>query len=69
MKTIKIKIAVAVWPDGAWNSCGWSGGTDAEKTSIAVEAGPTGERLSWVEANVPLPELETITGTVTPSDK
>jgi len=51
--TVRVRIAVGVAADGAWNCCGWSGATDDELTeNLALD----GDRLTWITANVPLPE-------------
>lgn len=68
-KTIRVRIAVAVLPSGAWNSCG--GGTpkskqsDEEMRKWAVDGLPAdGELVSFVEADVPMPSVATIQGEV-----
>ena len=69
MKTVKVRIAVVVTPDGTWSSCGWDGGEDAEKFAIAcdgldcsmdnyMERGA--ESRFWLEAELPVPETTTV---------
>lgn len=65
MKTVRVRIAVSVDPDGVWNSCGWSEGSDADKSGLAFEEQAYGGALHWVEADVPIPEPTTIEGEVT----
>lgn len=57
MKTVKVRIAVVVAPDGSWNSCGWSGAeSDEEKMELALEVVPSnGEARYYLEAELPLP--------------
>jgi hypothetical protein len=67
-KTVKVRIAVAVDPDGCWNSAGWlmGNGENAgwEAMELACENVGTGERRYWVHAEVAVPEPEDVQGTV-----
>ena len=62
MKTVKVRIAVAVDPDGNWNASGWRkpDGKPAEEEAmdIAIEAVEEGEARYWIEAELLLPEPE-----------
>jgi hypothetical protein len=58
MKTVKVRIAVAVDRDGVWHAAGWgSGGVPATDAAmdIAVEAIGPGEARYWVTAELPVP--------------
>ena len=69
-ETIKVRIAVAVHPNGEWNAVGWGRPngrevTDKEKRDLAVDVMPDGESVFFVDAEIPLPKEPTIQGTVT----
>lgn len=68
MKKKKLRIALAICPDGSWNSCG--GDTFDEKTAMeyAVDTLPEGEKryIVEVEVEVPTGEVETTSGIVQP---
>ena len=71
MKTIKIKIAVAVDTNGKWAASGW--GVDDKPTldtpmNVAVEGVEPGEHRYWVEAEVQVPETSAIQGEVFPGN-
>lgn len=54
-RTVRVRIAVATWSDGEWTSArAYAGGSD-EAALKRLYAGE-GHRVSWVEADVPLPE-------------
>lgn len=65
MKTVRVKIAVGVSPSGNYNTAGWSGASDKSAIDLAREV-DEGEdyaeivRVSWVYADVPLPEIAEI---------
>jgi len=65
MATVKVRIAVAVDPDGDWNSCGWKTGTNKDAMSICVDTLGSGEARYWLEAELPIPEIATIRAAVT----
>lgn len=56
MKTVKVRIAVAVDPTGTWNACGgtWAK-NDREAMDICVDQLEEGEARYWVETEVALP--------------
>lgn len=63
MKTIKVRIAVAVSSDGAWAAHGWgtnsgpgSGGEDMKGIAAEMLDEHISDAFYWVEAEVPLPE-------------
>ena len=61
--TIRVRIKIAVWPDGRWTAYG-DEGKHAERTfRELIEAAPADETYYWIEANVPA--QETIRGVVT----
>jgi len=72
MKTVRVRIAVAVNSQGAWNSNGW-GWADKQRPDADLVAGAfdglpedeAREHVVFVEADVPVPEPKTIEGTVT----
>ena len=66
MKT-KVRIAVAVDPNGDWNSAGWKTTSDREKMELATEPLEPGEARYWLEADLDVPEIRTATPTVTPA--
>ena len=63
-QTVRVRIAVAVGPDGSWSACGWlreSTGQPADKDAmdIAVDATVDGGARYWVVATLPLPTAAT----------
>lgn len=55
-KTVKVRIAVAIEPDGDWASAGW--GPNEKDAVLATDALFNVDRaavLRWVTADVPLP--------------
>lgn len=70
MKTVKVKIAVAVDPDGDWNANGWSSADDdIMMMDLVVDTLKDGEARYWVEAELPVPETQSVQGQVTPDTK
>lgn len=65
MATVKVRIAVAVDPEGDWNSCGWKDGDVKDAMGICVDTLGSGEARYWLEAELPIPEIATIHATVT----
>lgn len=57
-KTVKIRIACAVDPDGDWHACGWTGATDEIMMEIACETVAQGERRYFLEVELELPSYE-----------
>lgn len=71
-KTVRIRIAVAVDPQGNWNATGWKVRTGAppenELMSTALEGLDSSEEACfWVEAELPVPDTRTVKGEVTPA--
>lgn len=63
--TVKVRIAVAVDPDGDWNACGWSSATDKTARDLATETVGEGEAVYWLEAELPVPATQVVQATVT----
>lgn len=61
--TVKVRIAVAMQPDGNWNAVGWRNADDSQAEGAALSAVNDSARLVWVTASVPIPEPE-VPGTV-----
>lgn len=72
MKTVRVRIAVAVDANGHWSSSGWypSLSEHREEARIlrtAIENLDSDECVThWIEADVPIPEPKTIEGNVKP---
>ena len=66
-KTVRVRIAVAVGESGDWAASGSKALFGVDSVDIAVESlDESGQyAVSWVEADVPLPESETVEGKVT----
>lgn len=54
MKTVKVRIAVAVDPEGKWNACGWSDMDEDRAMELACEPLQEGEDRYWVTAELPI---------------
>jgi hypothetical protein len=70
-KTVRVRICVVVDDEGRWCSAGWT--TDQEPPcddkdliAYAMESDITGanDRIYFLEADLPLPEFQTIEATV-----
>lgn len=67
MKTVKVRIAVAVGPDGDWSAYGWKGARDGHAMVTATDTVCEGASRYWITAELPIPEVlevPTIAGTV-----
>ena len=64
-RTVRVRIAVAVDPDGGWSAWGGSGVKDHVSMSYATDGVGEGEARHWVEADLPVPESHTVQGVVT----
>ena len=68
MKTVKVRIAVAVDHYGNWNASGWLNHdgkiAEGEAMDIAIDGVNEGEAKYWVEAELPIPEPQVFTGSV-----
>jgi len=69
MKTIKVRIAVAVDVQYEWAACGWDCANDTEMQYDASQA-LSNDILSryFIEAEIPIPETTVIQGTVTKAE-
>lgn len=74
-RTVKVRIAVAVDPEGDWNAVAWSdkgvSASDGDMMDIACDTVLDGEARYWVEVELPVPDRTpvTLSGTVTRVDK
>lgn len=65
MATVKVRIAVAVTPEGDWSACGWSGtASDDDKMSICVDSLASGEKRYWLEAELEVPSVDVVQSSV-----
>lgn len=70
MAKVKVKIAVAVDHKGGWGACGFMVNPEYEKgdylemMSIATEHLEEGEARYWITAELDVPEVKEIKGTV-----
>ena len=64
-KTVKVRVAVTVDASGDWCASGWKGGDDDEVMDSAAGSIGDNEACFWLEAELPVPEVPTITATVT----
>ena len=53
--TIRIRIKVAVWPDGTWTAYGDNTKSAEQTMDEILDAAPGGDSTHWVEATIPLP--------------
>ena len=66
MATVKVRIAVAVTPEGEWNACGWSGAeSDDYKMSVCVDSLASGEKRYWLEVELEVPSVDVVQASVT----
>ena len=65
-KIVRVRIAVAVSPNGEWAAAGYSGNKSDNdvKEMVFIDGLPDGEQFHWIEADVPIPQVETIEGKV-----
>jgi hypothetical protein len=67
-RTARVRIAVAVDPNGTWKGYGWSknDGTADEECMFDSQADGMmpGERWYWITADLPIPELQEVEATV-----
>lgn len=63
-KKVKVRIAVAVDPDGDWDATGWSAATDDSAMGIARDSVGSGEACYWLEAELEIPEAKTVQANV-----
>jgi hypothetical protein len=64
-RTVRIKIAVAVTPDGDWNAAGWRNAKGETRRDAAIEGLDADEyQTMWIEADIPLIETPVVRGEV-----
>jgi len=62
-RKVKVRIAVAVDPEGEWGSAGWYSDNpdyDQDAMNCALESIGIGERRYWIEAMLDIPQPETV---------
>lgn len=64
MATVKVRIAVAVCPKGKWMAAGGSEATDLMAMGSCLDFVEPGEARYFIEANLDIPEVKTVQGTV-----
>jgi hypothetical protein len=71
-KTVKVRIAVAVDPEGAFCAAGWAGpdgvAIGKEAMDVATDGVESGEARYWLEVELPVPEPVTVTEGIEVSD-
>jgi hypothetical protein len=67
MKTVKIRVAVAVDQSGDWNAHGGARVREQNAMSTAAETLGSGEARYWLTAELPVPGTTEIAADVTPS--
>lgn len=75
-KTVKVRIPVAVDPQGRWHAYGWSTGDafgpknhdELLEVTDADQIGPS-ESLYWITAELPIPQVEEVAGTVSNGER
>lgn len=65
MGKVKVRVAVAVDPTGNWNASGCKALPNEETMQLAVEPLWDGEARYWLEAELDIPEVKTLTANVT----
>jgi hypothetical protein len=60
MKTIKVRVALAITPTGKWVANGWSDGDEEEMIQTCLEYMDGKEQIVWLEAEVPIPDVPVI---------
>lgn len=62
--SVRVRIAVAVDPQGNWCASGWKVASEdaatREAMDVAVDAVEAGEARYWVEATLPIPVTRTV---------
>lgn len=67
MKTVRVRIAVAITPDGLWACAGNWDAPDDELMSFAIDRLYCQQQEAdyyWIEADVPVPTTNVIIGEV-----
>lgn len=59
--TKRVRIRVAICPDGQWSAGGHSGQSDEEMTKyLFIDNLPGSENFYWVEAEIPVPSSDSV---------
>ncbi len=66
MKTVTVKIAVAVDHNGHWYACGWPDGNEKEMMEVTLDSIDEGEARYWLTATLVVPEAVLVHATVEP---
>jgi len=64
LKTVNVKIAVAVDHNGEWWACGWPDGDDGEMMEATLDNIEKGEARYWLTATLVVPEAVLVHATV-----
>jgi hypothetical protein len=68
MKTVKVRIAVAVDRNGNWSASGYDGHEKNDPFSNVIDVLEPGEARYWVTAELSLPHCEEVQGEVERAD-
>ena len=61
MKTVQVRIAVAVDEDGDWHAIGSNGWDDSLSKAEAAHGWGSGQKaLTWLTAELPIPAPQTV---------
>ena len=65
--TVRVRIAVAVTPNKNWHAAGCCGTNDVVASDWATSRFPSAlnQVVHWIEADVPIPQTQTVEGQVT----
>jgi hypothetical protein len=66
-RTVKIRVAVSVDPEGHWYAVGYANADEKHLRESCDELDP-GEAHYWLEAELPVPETQTVQATVTKAE-
>lgn len=65
-RTVRVRIAVAVDSESKWYPGGGGGVSDSDAIELAIDGLSARAAITFVEADVRLPEIETVEGEVKP---
>lgn len=60
MKTVRVRVAVAVDPDGKWCAYGWRELDEGQAFDLCTEDMPHGEARYFLVAELPVPDIAEI---------
>ena len=55
-KTVRVRVAVSVDPEGEWYGVGWKGASDEEMRHSTLDCVEVGERSYFLTAELEIPE-------------